>query len=48
MSTGTEAAIETKDQLPKLSAADFRVYNHMAEHMEYYVSKGSLEFVRND
>jgi len=23
--------------LPKLSAADFRVYNSMAEHMEYFV-----------
>jgi hypothetical protein len=23
--------------LPKLSAADFRAYNSMAEHMEYFV-----------
>ncbi len=42
MSTGTEAAVETNVQLRKLSAADFRVYNHMAEAMEYYVSKGHL------
>ncbi|KAF8865912.1 hypothetical protein BDZ45DRAFT_579525 [Acephala macrosclerotiorum] len=29
---------ETKEEppLPKLSAADFRVYNSMAEHMEYF------------
>lgn len=26
-----------EDALPKLSAADFRVYNSMAEHMNYYV-----------
>ena len=25
------------EPLPKLSAADFRVYNRMAEHMDYYV-----------
>lgn len=24
--------------LPKLSAADFKAYNHMAENMQYYVS----------
>lgn len=24
--------------LPKLSAAEFRAYNSMAEHMEYFVS----------
>ena len=37
----TKAAEETKDepQLPKLSAADFRAYNSMAEHMEYFVSR---------
>jgi hypothetical protein len=27
--------------LPKLSAADFRIYNSMAEHMEYFVSPQS-------
>jgi hypothetical protein len=27
-----------EEKLPKLSAADFRVYNSMAEHMEYFVS----------
>lgn len=48
MSTGTEAAVETNVQLPNLSAADFRVYNHMAEHMEYYVSKGPLGSGRNN
>lgn len=26
------------EKLPKLSAADFRVYNSMADHMEYFVS----------
>lgn len=26
-----------EEALPKLSAADFRVYNSMAEHMEYFV-----------
>lgn len=25
-------------QLPKLSAAEFRIYNRMAEHMDYFVS----------
>jgi len=28
-------------KLPKLSAADFGVYNSMAEHMEYFVSSAS-------
>lgn len=27
-----------EETLPKLSMADYRVYNSMAEHMEYYVS----------
>jgi hypothetical protein len=27
-----------KMELPKLSAKDFKVYNNMAEHMDYYVS----------
>jgi len=27
-----------EDKLPKLSAAEFRAYNSMAEHMEYFVS----------
>jgi len=38
MPAGTEAAVETNPQPPKLSAAEFSVYHHMAEHMEYYVS----------
>ena len=25
-------------QLPSLSAADFKIYNSMAEHMDYFVS----------
>jgi hypothetical protein len=28
-----------EEKLPKLSAAEFRVYNSMAEHMEYFVSQ---------
>ena len=31
-----------KEKLPKLSAADFRTYNSMAEHMEYFVSIPSV------
>jgi hypothetical protein len=31
-----ESAPEAK-KLPKLSAAEFRAYNSMAEHMEYFV-----------
>jgi hypothetical protein len=32
--------VEEKEEpkLPKLSAAEFRAYNSMAEHMEYFVS----------
>jgi hypothetical protein len=35
-----KAVGEKKEEpaLPKLSAAEFRVYNSMAEHMEYFVS----------
>jgi hypothetical protein len=35
-----EAGSASKEEttLPKLSAADFKVYNSMAEHMEYFVS----------
>jgi hypothetical protein len=35
-----EAKKEEKEEekLPKLSAAEFRVYNSMAENMEYFVS----------
>jgi hypothetical protein len=29
---------EEEPKLPKLSAAEFRIYNSMAEHMEYFVS----------
>ena len=31
---------EEEEALPKLSAAEFRAYNLMAEHMEYFVSRG--------
>jgi len=38
-------AIEEEEKedvkLPKLSAAEFRAYNSMAEHMEYFVSPPS-------
>lgn len=37
----TEAAAPKQEQqkeLPKLSAAEFRVYNRMAEHMDMFVS----------
>lgn len=30
-------ATEEAPKLPKLSAADFRTYNSMAEHMDYFV-----------
>ena len=35
----TEAAQTKKEEqdLPKLSAAEFRVYNRMAEHMDMFV-----------
>jgi hypothetical protein len=36
-----EEQVEEKKEepkLPKLSAAEFRTYNSMAEHMEYFVS----------
>jgi hypothetical protein len=26
-----------KPELPKLTPSEFKVYNHMAEHMDYYV-----------
>jgi hypothetical protein len=29
---------QEEQKLPKLSMADFRTYNNMAEHMEYFVS----------
>jgi hypothetical protein len=32
---------EEEVKLPKLSMADFRTYNHMAEHMEYFVRLSS-------
>ena len=36
---GKAAEKEVKEQtLPKLSAAEFRAYNSMSEHMEYFVS----------
>jgi hypothetical protein len=32
-----EAPPKKEEKLPKLSAADFRTYNSMAENMEYFV-----------
>ncbi|KAE9975380.1 hypothetical protein EG328_003219 [Venturia inaequalis] len=32
----TSAGVLKKEELPKLSASDFRAYNSMAEHMEYF------------
>ena len=32
------AASKEEEKLPNLSAAEFRAYNSMAEHMEYFVS----------
>ncbi|OCL01314.1 hypothetical protein AOQ84DRAFT_220618 [Glonium stellatum] len=32
-----EEAPAAEEQLPKLSASEFRLYNHMAEQMDYYV-----------
>ncbi|KAE9969332.1 hypothetical protein BLS_005413 [Venturia inaequalis] len=32
----TSADVLKKEELPKLSASDFRAYNSMAEHMEYF------------
>lgn len=43
--TNEATAAETPQEeakLPPLSAADFRVYNGMAEHMEYFVSTLSI------
>ena len=34
----TEPAVYDAKQLPNLSPSEFRVYDHMAEHMNYYVS----------
>jgi hemerythrin-like domain-containing protein len=34
---------EEEPSLPKLSAAEFRTYNSMAEHMEYFVSSFSSQ-----
>lgn len=33
------ADVPEKTSLPKLSASEFRAYNSMAEHMEYFVSR---------
>jgi hypothetical protein len=35
---GEKEVEKEEEKLPKLSAADFRTYNSMAEHMEYFVS----------
>lgn len=36
--TDAPAAAKQEEELPKLSASEFRVYNRMAEHMEYFHS----------
>jgi hypothetical protein len=36
---------EEEPSLPKLSAAEFRAYNSMAEHMEYFVSTLHLNLI---
>lgn len=35
--TSADVDVSKKEHLPKLSASDFRAYNSMAEHMEYFV-----------
>ena len=44
----TEASVPKQDEqaLPKLSAQEFRQYNRMAEHMNYFVSM-SISFTQN-
>ena len=44
--TSTESLRE-EAQLPKLSTTDFRVYNRMAEHMDYFVSTADSSPSRN-
>lgn len=36
------SAEPVEEKLPKLSAADFKIYNNMAEHMDYFVGVLSL------
>lgn len=38
MAEGLAANAISPTQLPKLSTAEYQVYNSMAEHMEYFVS----------
>ena len=35
----TEPSESKVDALPKLSPAEFRIYNHMAENMDYFVCR---------
>lgn len=37
MSTKPDASSEETEALPKLSASEFREYNRLAEHMDYFV-----------
>lgn len=37
----SDSKLQEEIKLPKLSMADFRTYNHMAEHMEYFVRLSS-------
>ena len=42
---GCNQEVEKEEvKLPKLSAAEFRTYNSMAEHMEYFVSSLQLGY----
>lgn len=44
-----EKKVEAKKEevvLPKLSAAEFRAFNSMAEHMEYFVSCEKIGFLK--
>ena len=38
---GGDAKPESESELPKLSAAEFRIYNRLAEHMDLFVSSSS-------
>jgi hypothetical protein len=40
----TDGDDDDKKELPKLTPAEFRVYNRMAEHMDYFVSLILLRF----
>lgn len=41
------SAAPKEEKLPKLSLADFRVYNSMAEHMEYFVGSKCITWLKD-